>query len=183
MEGKVTRTSASTSTEPTDESPTWCTIHGDTCPNTKILATILAAPPSVEIMDEDWNRFEDTVSDQQAREIINNARSQQANEDEEEKEEGSTSTEDSDAEQPPEDNWDDQPGRVQTAAEIEEDERAWARISEKIKQETLERYCKEKRDLAVEFEDDKFKLVQRYGERKRQLEDRFYGKKARWDYL
>ena len=135
-------------------------------------------------MDEDWNRFEDTVSDQQAREIINNARSQQANEEEEEEEEeGSTSTEDSDAEQPPEDNWDDQPGRVRTAAEIEEDERAWARISEKIKQETLERYCKEKRDLAVEFEDDKFKLVQRYGERKRQLEDRFYGKKARWDYL
>ena len=117
-------------------------------------------------MDEDWNRFEDTVSDQQAREIINNARSQQANEEEEE-EEGGTSTEDSDAEQPPEDNWDDQPGRVRTAAEIEEDERAWARISEKIKQETLERYCKEKRDLAVEFEDDKFKLVQRYGERKR----------------
>ena len=35
--------------------------------------------------------------------------------------------------------------------EIAEDERAWARISKQIKQEQLERYSHEKRDLAVEF--------------------------------
>ena len=35
--------------------------------------------------------------------------------------------------------------------EIAEDERAWARISKQIKQEQLERYSREKRDLAVEF--------------------------------
>ena len=151
--------------------PPICPAHGAECANQHTLTPLqpLREPASVELMEEEIppaNRSNQRVV---AR------RSTPAPTASPDRSSGSTCSTCSDED----DDWG-APAKPRTKQQIEEDKRVWAEVAEKVRVEKLERYSRGKRDLNIRFEKDKYKLVKRLREEKKQLKDRYYGKRNSW---